>query len=289
MSRSPRDTRKSQPPPASTSSSEDESSDSEQSTRTTDFPSAQFVVDQANRRRANREETQRRLVRPSQDLGDLPDVGSLELNSPSSTRNRRSDNDDMSKAVTFSGKPSQLDACLTHCKVKLLADGVTSDSAKAAYLASLLRGPALTWLTQKIAADETILDEYDELKAQLQKDFGIDDESKRLQAARALTRLRQKGSVREYAQKFDQLASEAGLNEQTSIALFSEGLKPKVREGLIYLDNNQKYEVLKNEATRIDTQLYYSQKPNYRSGSQAKHGPKRGKDGKFEPKVKSEW
>jgi len=195
----------------------------------------------------------------------------------------------MSKAVTFSGKPSQLDACLTHCKVKLLADGITEETAKAAYLASLLRGAALTWLTQKLDSNDDLLNDYQELVEHLKRDFGIDDQSKRLQAAKALTRLRQKGSVREYAQKFEHLAAEAGLNEQTSVALFTEGLKPKVKEGLIFTDATQKYKTLAAEATRIDTQLYYTQKSNYRQGNKPHDGPKRGKDGKFQPKVKSEW
>ena len=92
--------------------------------------------------------------------------------------------DDMSKPVTFSGKPSQLKPCLKYCDVKLLADGVMDEKQKAGTLASLLRGPALNWLSQKRRTEPDITSDYGELQEQLRATFAIDDESQRLQAAR---------------------------------------------------------------------------------------------------------
>lgn len=193
----------------------------------------------------------------------------------------------MSKAVTFSGKPAQLDPCLTHCRVHLIASGTTENAQKAGYLASLLRGPALNWLTQQIKVSDHLLEDYEELQEQLRAAFGVDPDALRLQAARALSGLYQKGAVRDYALKFNQLADEAGINDQTKIALFTKGLKPKVREGLIFSDtSDDSYEDIQKEASRIDSQLYYSQRH-----SQARNDGKqrRGKDGKFKPNpVKSE-
>lgn len=193
----------------------------------------------------------------------------------------------MSKAVTFSGKPSQLDACLTHCRVHLIANGTTDNAQKAGYLASLLRGPALNWLSQRIKDDDRLLDDYEELQEQLRAAFGVDPEALRLQAARALSGLYQKGSVRDYSLKFNQLADEAGINDQTKIALFTKGLKPKVREGLIYCDQaDASYDNVQKEASRIDSQLYYSSR-HHQARNDGKQ--RRGKDGKFKPNpVKSE-
>jgi len=184
----------------------------------------------------------------------------------------------MSKAVTFSGKPSQLDPCLTYAKVHLLANGVTDQAAKAGFLASLLRGPALNWLTRAISDSEDILRDYDELVARLKKDFAIDEDAKRLQSARALAGLHQKGSVRDYALRFNQLAEDAGLNDQTKQALFTKGLKPKIREALIISNDDDEYTDLVQSATRIDSQLYYSSRHQARNDG---HKQRRGKDGRF--------
>ncbi len=192
----------------------------------------------------------------------------------------------MSKAVTFSGKPSQLESCLTYARVHLLANSVSSQSAKAGFLASLLRGPALQWLTNHLKTDDSILSDYDELVAQLRQNFGIDDDAAKLQAARALGGLHQKSSVRDYALKFDQLAIEAGLNDQTKTALFTKGLKPKIREGLIFSDQGDDYAAIVREANRIDSQLFYSSR---RSQARKDGRPGRGKDGRFQTtKPKSE-
>lgn len=194
----------------------------------------------------------------------------------------------MSKSVTFSGKPSQLEPCLTYARVHLLANGTTAPSEKAGFLASLLRGPALNWLTQHLKTNETSLEDYDELVEQLRAAFGVDEDALRLQAAKALTGLHQKGSVRDYALKFNQLADEAGLNDQTKTALFTKGLKPKVREGLIFSDTSEdSYDDIIKEAARIDSQLYYSQRHSKQARNDGKQ--RRGKDGRFKPNnVKSE-
>lgn len=268
------------------------------SVSTTDFPSASFVTAQSNRRFSATRKTgnappgQLQTPGPS-DLGDLAlKLERSTLNSPqlASTPIKTPSSDNMSKAVTFSGKPSQLDPCLTFCRVHLQAHGVTDESAKAGFLASLLRGPALNWLSQQLKTSDSLLADYGELQARLKAAFALDDDARRLQAARQLTGLHQKGSVRDYALRFDALADEAGLNDATKIAYFTKGLKKQVRDAIIINANDDdSYTDIQTEATRIDSQFYYSS----RHGQTRNDGkPRRGKDGRYKsntPKTEPTW
>lgn len=166
--------------------------------------------------------------------------------------------EEMSKPVLFYGKPSQLDQVLTFATVKYLADGTTTDKAKCGYLASLFRGTALNWLTSQIARDEDILDNYEDFLAAVKDAFALDESAKKAQAARQLANLRQKGSVQDYALKFQDLALDAGLNAQTAIAYFTKGLKPAIRSALIISDERSTLADAVTEAVRIDSQLYYA-------------------------------
>lgn len=257
---------------------------SSDSISTSDYPSAQFVVDQANRNRALRAKRpdQPTAATQSADLGTLPDsVQQLTL-ADTLRKPARVDSDHGMKSITFSGKPSQLEPCLTHCKVKILADQITEDSAKCGYLASLLRGQALNWLTHKLTTEPQILTDYEELEAQLRATFGVTEEALRLQAAKQLSSTWQKGSVREYHLRFDRLASDAGLNDATKLALFVKGLKTKVREALIIADPAETYADTVTEATRIDNEFFYTtNKRGSRGGGKHSGNPSRGTDGKF--------
>ncbi|EXU95544.1 retrotransposon gag protein [Metarhizium robertsii] len=112
------------------------------------------------------------------------------------------------------------------------------------------------------------LQDYDEFKTQLKRAFELDDDAQKLQAARQLAGLHEKGSVQEYALRFSGLADQAGINDQTKVVLFSKGFKPRIREGLII------YIQTVREATRNDSQLYYSGKQARKDGMH-----RRGKDG----------
>lgn len=246
-----------------------------------------------NRQAAARIRNALRLRRPtnqSTELGELPDIEALEIRNtpltPAIPSKKSSHQSDMSKSVTFSGKPSQLSACLTHVKVKLLADGTTDEEQKCGTLASHLRGPALDWLTRESEQENSVLlSDYGELVAQLKKAFAVPDEAQKLQAAQRLASLYQKGSVQEYAQRFEALATDAGLNDQTKTAYFQKGLKDHVKRGLIISDASDTYDNCVAEAIRIDTNLYYAGSHRKSGRRGVKHSgrgqPKRGKDGKF--------
>jgi hypothetical protein len=271
---------------SSDSSSETDSSKPKPHTSEYEDPIPLVRRNYENRLAAARIRNQLRQNQPktapiSTELGDLPDVEGLSIqNTPLSAYNQKPSRD-MSKSVTFSGKPSQLDSFLTHVDVKILADGTTTEAQKCGTLASHLRGPALDWLTRELGTNPRFLSDYDELKAQLKKAFAISDDAKQLQAANNIASLYQKGSVTDYAQRFNTLATEAGLNTQAKTALFQKGLKPHIRRALIISDGFSDYGSCVAEATRIDTNLFYAESHKAKGKKPKGHGPKRGKDGKY--------
>lgn len=164
----------------------------------------------------------------------------------------------MSKSPQFYGKPGQLEPVLTYCFVKAIADGITDDEEKCGRLASLFRGPALSWLTAVLASTPKILTDYNEFVATLKSQFGVSDTAKQHQAAKALRNLSQKGSAQLYAIQLEQLCATLGHSDATTLTYFLEGLKLHVREALITQGGKtiSTYSAAKTEAIRIDTELY---------------------------------
>lgn len=164
---------------------------------------------------------------------------------------------DMSKAPQFYGKPGQLEPVLTYCMVKSLANSQESDEEKCGHLASLFRGPALTWLTSTLESTPKILGNYKEFVATLKAQFGVSDTAKKHQAAKALRNLTQKGSAQLYAIALEQHCAVLGHSDELKLTYFIEGLKLHVREALITRGNESRtYSTAKEEAIRIDTELY---------------------------------
>lgn len=184
---------------------------------------------------------------------------------------------EMSKPVLFYGKPNQLPQVLTYCKVKFLADGSDDSedtSQQAAQLASLFRGPALTWLTEQLQSDKHLLDDYDAFAGKVHDTFALDRHAEEAQAASALANCRQTSSVQEYALRFQTLAKKAAIPDPTAVAFFQKGLKQHIRQSLIVTNQNGKLEHVIAEAARIDAQTYYSKSGNSRSGG---HSTNRGR------------
>jgi hypothetical protein len=218
----------------------------------------------------------------SEDPEILPDAASV-------TR-KRGTSSEMSKPVLFYGKPHQLPDVITYVTVKSIADSITDPQAKSGLLASLFRGPALTWLTDKLESVPKILDDYDEFLGQVRTDFELDQHSQTAQAARQLANLRQRNSVQDYALKFRQLAAKAGLPNATSIAYFVKGLKPNVRSAIVLNDAQTELSNTIEEAVRIDSQLFYSGRGTFTASG--KSGKRQGRNNKGQftgTKVKQEY
>jgi hypothetical protein len=193
----------------------------------------------------------------------------------------------MSKPVLFYGKPNQLDDVLTFCRVKYITDGIIDEQAKAGYLASLFRGTALAWLTAQFKQNKGLLDDYDDFLGLVKASFELNEVAAQAQAARALANIRQKGSAQDYGLRFSELARAADIPSATAIALFTKGLKRHIRSALIINDERSSLKDAIEEATRIDSQLYFA---TPRSGPRHSKGPARDGKGKFKksPSVKTE-
>lgn len=164
---------------------------------------------------------------------------------------------DMSKQIFFYGKPGQLEPVITYVTVDFLARGITDEPTKCGTLASLFRGPALSWLTSQLSLKTELLTKYERFVALLRKEFGINDHAKKHQATKALRNLTQRGSAQLYCIQLEAAAQQIGLDDATQQAYFIEGLKLHVREALVTTrDNDWTYAQLKQEAIRIDTELY---------------------------------
>jgi hypothetical protein len=164
--------------------------------------------------------------------------------------------------------------------VQNLVDGRVTDRERCAYLASLFRGSALTWLTRQLDTNTNILNDYEEFVAQVQQSFAVDETAVKLQASRALTRCTQKTSVQDYRNRFNPLADDSGINKEHKIATFIAGLKPEIRRALIIADTPSDYDKLVAKAIELDSNLYYA------GGSKHGGGGKRGQPGnnKYPPK-----
>jgi hypothetical protein len=251
----------------------------------------QGIVNRRNREVANllRNQINRRRDFPatpstSADItGDLRDTVLTDAPAPAP---RRTDKE-MSKPVLFYGKPSQIDDVLTHVTVKFLADNITDHGPRCGYLASLYRGPALTWLSQYLRTHQ--LDDYDEFVEQTKQAFALTDEALQGQLNRQLTQLRQKGSVQNYALNFRQLQLQLNLPAATAIACFKAGLKPHIQRALVTDNSSTTLEDHIGEATRIDSEFYNisgARTPGRFNANRSKSG--RDKQGRFTPRVKSE-
>lgn len=167
--------------------------------------------------------------------------------------------EDMSKPVLFYGKPSQLPEVLTYVGVDFLVNS-TSDELKAANLAKLFRGSALTWLTNELKTDPELLGDYDTFTEKVQAAFGLTEAAATSQAAKKYANCSQKASVQLYAIEFQQLSRQLGIPDATAVAQFQKGLKSHIREALIINDEDGNLEDVIKEATRIDSQLFSSKR-----------------------------
>lgn len=271
-------------------------SDREQETGTPDDPQSLLSVNRRNREVAsairNRlaiERSARQLAASQSTTASIrDDLRDLVLpDAPAPPRHGKLNKEMSTKPVLFYGKPSQIDDVLTHVTVKVLADNITEDSAKCGYLASLYRGPALSWLTTYLK--KNTLDDYEEFVAQTKTAFALPDEALQGQLSRQLTHLRQKGSVQNYALQFRQLADQVQLPGPIAKAQFIAGLKPHIQRALITGDDKESLSAAITEAIRIDSELFNIRGSTRTFQKNKSKTPGRDHKGRFTPAIKHEY
>lgn len=164
---------------------------------------------------------------------------------------------DMSKAPIFTGRPGQFDQVTTWCEISFLTNSELSQdkSKQAAFFASLFRGQVLTWLSKHPTKDD-LLTNYPKLKEAARSAWDKTDDIKRADAARRITRIVQRKSVRAYAMEFTQLADTLHWDDSAKQAMFKRGLKQHIKEALVASDTGDTFDELVTEAERIDDELY---------------------------------
>jgi transposase InsO family protein len=143
---------------------------------------------------------------------------------------------------------------------------LVNEPDKVLFVTTYLTGPAFDWFEPFVRDyqthdlddqdDETkaMFASYAEFKKRLEGTFG--DIDKERNAERQLWRLKQMGSVNDYASKFQQIISHLDWDEDAYIARFEEGLKPDIQEKLIWMDRPKTLSKMIEQAVKIDNKLY---------------------------------
>jgi len=177
--------------------------------------------------------------------------------------------------VRFTGKANQLEALKLDCKLKFKIDPTFAEDkgAQAAYFAGAFHGDARTWLAQHLEDTPDALDDYTTLVEAVEEEFALTPREKTAEAQRRIEHLTQKGPAQQYALRFDHLASQLNLSEDTKVYYFKKGLKQNVRAALIATtSDSNSYGTLREEAIRVDHELYTTWRPtgNRRQGDKGK-------------------
>ena len=134
----------------------------------------------------------------------------------------------ISEPPEFSGKSSEYASFINHCDLYFRLRPITfnSDYTKVAYVISRCRDTPAEWGLSLLEAGSELLHDYDGFKGQLSSIFS--DKQRRRTLRRKLITLRQTGSAAKFASEFLTLANILGIEDESRIALFTNGLKPEV-------------------------------------------------------------
>lgn len=157
----------------------------------------------------------------------------------------------------FTGEHEELQGLWFHMRIKSILDPKLSlsDERKCAYLASCMKGRALTWLTEIHTRDPRVLTNYNNLERMVNEAFDLPEAVKIRLAERKIMKLRQTASVLHYQSDFDSLVIKLKWPESAKKALFFAGLKTALQEKLILTNSIDTYSEMKDEAIRLDAAL----------------------------------
>jgi hypothetical protein len=155
----------------------------------------------------------------------------------------------------FDGKSaSQLRNFLTQVRLVFSAQPIkfSDDKNKIIYTASLLRGPAFTWIQPYLDMDDppVWMNDFSLFTAEINTVFGDPDLASN--NFRRLKRLKQTGSVTSYTAEFRRLASQVSWSDQALVQQYFDGLKDPLQDALIAANYPESLETLIQMATRLD-------------------------------------
>jgi hypothetical protein len=167
----------------------------------------------------------------------------------------------------YEGGRSELRAFLTNIELYCGYYNVPNDQEKILTASMHMKGRATNWMQPYVedylkdprwlgTKDETrkIFSSWDHFKQEIQNIFGEVDAKN--QAAKALTRLKQKQSVSSYTAEFKQLQSKINWDDEALRTAYEIGLKESVKDGLVHHDKPESLQKLIELATRIDNRQW---------------------------------
>jgi len=175
---------------------------------------------------------------------------------------------------TYHGERVKLEEWILQLELLFRFNKEIKDTDKATYAATFMRGDAHKWIAPQLTKyldnnddddDDDSDDEDDEnttlfenwgtFKTKLRQVFGVSNEKNK--AVREIQRVKQLKSATDYAAKFQHYAVQTDWDDNALMALYRQGLKPKVKEELmrsgVMLDSMER---LYEETIRIDNDLF---------------------------------
>uniref|UniRef100_A0A8C5WLK6 Retrotransposon gag domain-containing protein n=1 Tax=Leptobrachium leishanense TaxID=445787 RepID=A0A8C5WLK6_9ANUR len=131
-----------------------------------------------------------------------------------------------------------------------------TDRAKVAFVINHLTDKALCWANPLWETDKPIVYNYREFITAFRRAF--DPPGRKTNAAKSLLRLRQgTKSLGDYALEFRSLASELNWNNETLVAVFSEGLNDELQDEVAARDLPEDLEDLITYLSFIDERIHH--------------------------------
>lgn len=153
----------------------------------------------------------------------------------------------------YSGEPTMCRAFMIQCEVIFSLQPLTyaSDTARVAFVISLLAGRAREWATSVWAAEAACCEDFFSFKAEFVKIF--DRSALGKEASRLLAALRQgRRSVADFAIEFRTLAASSMWNEAALVARFTEALEDDIRDEMYAHELPEHLDELVDLAIRLD-------------------------------------
>lgn len=153
----------------------------------------------------------------------------------------------------YSGEPTMCRAFMIQCEVIFSLQPLTyaSDTARVAFVISLLAGRAREWATSVWDAKAACCKEFSSFKAEFIKIF--DRSALGKEASRLLAALRQgRRSVADFAIEFRTLAASSKWNEAAQVARFTEALEDDIRDEVYAHELPEHLDELVDLAIRLD-------------------------------------
>lgn len=208
------------------------------------------------------------------DQNDIDIDGQSSVAEDESSSGSDTEREEMSKEeITFTGKANELDQLKLLCQLEFATNTKLDGKAKqAAFFAKRFRGKALTWLVRKQKENSELLSSYADLLEATETAFGLSSETRKATAAKQLPNLKQTTSVQAYIQTFDACVDQLTIDESLKKTFFVKGLKLHVREALVASGSYTDYGETREEAQRIDEELFNAKRFSRRSGNRGGQG-----------------